>query len=419
MDQSKFRIGIILRSDYSPQTGGGSSYYEILCEAIDRHEFDPALEFVFIRLEDSGRKETLNKKLIRINAAANYSGREKLIAQSAKSLKKTPFFNRMKLVSQMKDESVNIRDKHIARQLAKNEVDILYFLNPTWQSYNYPFVETHWDIGQHSTEAFPEFAMNHSFEVREKYYNKILKKAFAVFVESDAGKEELIRYTGINQDRIHMIPIFPGKMADMSVPEEEMQKSLKEFGLEAKKYFFYPAQFWSHKNHYAQVAALKIVAEKYPDLKLVFSGSDKGNLVYIKELAKQSGLSDRVVITGFVSNEAIYSLYKNALALTMTTYLGPTNLPLLEAERIGIPVICTDLKGHREQLGDRPHVHYIKPNNIQQLAEVMITVCQANHQVIPAINEKFNLQNALKHIELSFLEIMHKRKAFGFNFKQF
>ena len=36
----------------------------------------------------------------------------------------------------------------------------------------------------------------------------------------------------------------------------------------------------------------------------------------------------------------------------MASHFGPTNIPPIEAMEIGCPVICSDLKGHREILGD-------------------------------------------------------------------
>ena len=36
----------------------------------------------------------------------------------------------------------------------------------------------------------------------------------------------------------------------------------------------------------------------------------------------------------------------------MPTFFGPTNLPPLEAFRLGVPVIYSDLEGLRDQVGD-------------------------------------------------------------------
>ena len=45
-------------------------------------------------------------------------------------------------------------------------------------------------------------------------------------------------------------------------------------------------------------------------------------------------------------------LYQGALALTMPTYFGPTNIPPLEAFALGCPVCYSDLPAFRSQVGD-------------------------------------------------------------------
>ena len=119
------------------------------------------------------------------------------------------------------------------------------------------------------------------------------------------------------------------------------------------QYIFYPAQFWSHKNHIYLLEGLKFLKEKYgQDVGVIFSGGEKGNLKYIMQQVERSGLSDRVRFAGFVPNEEIPYLYRQSLALVMPTYFGPTNLPPLEAFCLGVPVLYPDRPGLREQVGN-------------------------------------------------------------------
>ncbi|HZH66514.1 MAG TPA: glycosyltransferase, partial [Flavisolibacter sp.] len=114
--------------------------------------------------------------------------------------------------------------------------------------------------------------------------------------------------------------------------------------------------------------------------------------------------------------EEIYTFYKHALALVMPTFLGPTNMPLLEAEALGCPVICSNLKGHWEMLGE--HACYVEPNNPESIYQGMKDHLQFIPRK-PRINEVFNLTNAVKQIETNFLHLKPRRKTFGFNFNQY
>ena len=87
-------------------------------------------------------------------------------------------------------------------------------------------------------------------------------------------------------------------------------------------------------------------------MNIVFSGSNKGNLNYIKKSVNLFGLENQVRFMGFINNDLLIDIYRNSFALVMPTYFGPTNLPPLEAFKLGIPVIYPDIKEMREQIGD-------------------------------------------------------------------
>jgi glycosyltransferase involved in cell wall biosynthesis len=265
--------------------------------------------------------------------------------------------------------------------------------------------------------AFPEVSMNGCFEEREEFYTRTISKAFAVFCESNAGKEELVQYSRINSDRVFVVPIFPGEVAGLKLGSTEVEAEIDKLGLKGKRFFFYPAQFWSHKNHYNLLAAFRILLQNDPGLQLVLSGSDKGNLSYIRQVVKEWGLETQVQLPGFLSIASVHSLYRRAVAMVMPSFLGPTNMPLLEAQAIGCPVICSNLKGHREMLGD--NAFYIEPGDPLSIADAMEKVLRHPHGNTPAANAVFNIENTVRQVECSFLSLRSKRKAFGFNFDQY
>jgi len=116
---------------------------------------------------------------------------------------------------------------------------------------------------------------------------------------------------------------------------------------------FYPAQFWPHKNHVGLLLAIKHLKDQYNlEFPLVFVGSDKGNISYIREVIAQLQLSNQVHFLGFVPQEDIPHLYQNAFALTFVTFFGPDNLPPIEAMALGCPVIASNVSGATEQLGE-------------------------------------------------------------------
>ncbi len=145
-----------------------------------------------------------------------------------------------------------------------------------------------------------------------------------------------------------MLKFLPG----ISKKERSSSAYIKSKYDLTREFIFYPAQFWPHKNHIYILKSLKILKEKY-DIKIdaIFSGSDVGNLKYILQEAKKYEIEGQIRYIGYASDEDISHLYRNATALVMPTYFGPTNIPPLEAFAYGCPVCYSNLDGLREQVG--------------------------------------------------------------------
>ena len=242
-------------------------------------------------------------------------------------------------------------------QLIKHEIDLVYFLSPSvWakslEKLNY--IATVWDLCHRDHPEFPEVRWSRVFESRDKYYAKILPRATGVIVDSVLGARNVIRRYGVDEDRVHVIPFQAAEAARRF----SATKFNSSYNLPSKynidlPYVFYPAQFWAHKNHVYLLEGLKSLDEHYgKKVGAIFSGVDNGNLEYVKGYAEALGLEDRILFTGFVPNEDIPYLYTQSLALVMPSYFGPTNLPPLEAFRLGVPVLCSNLPGIRDQVGN-------------------------------------------------------------------
>lgn len=249
--------------------------------------------------------------------------------------------------------SLNLFEKHLFR----HKIDLVYFLSPSWLARNLRkinYIATVWDLCHRDNPEFPEVRWNRIFENREIKYQSILPRATAVFVDSPLGKENLIHRYGLDADQVHVMPFE----AAQSVLINEDQYYAKYIDIQKKHhlefpYIFYPAQFWPHKNHVYILEGLKILEQKHGiKIGAIFTGSDKGNLNYIKKYSTDLSLSQRVRFTGFVPNDEMPYYYRQSVALVMPTYFGPTNLPPLEAFMLEVPVLYPDKVGLRDQVGD-------------------------------------------------------------------
>ena len=295
-------------------------------------------------------------------------------------------------------------ERHTAyrAQLQSKGVNVIYYLRQGERHVeNFPFVATNWDIGHWSTFAFPELVSDDQYAHRANFYRNVLPQALFVFAESEAGKQELLQFTNISNEKIKVVPIFAGNCIEEKVSKHRQLEILQQYGLVKNHYFFYPAQFWAHKNHANLIKAFAELTKQHPDYKLVLTGSDKGNKAYIQSLVEQFGLMGKVVFAGFVENAAINTFFKNATALTMASFFGPTNMPPIEAMQIGCPVICSDIAGHREILGDAGLYFYA--NSVRSIADCMERMIASRDKYAKSIREQstksvFTIEVALRRI---------------------
>lgn len=229
-------------------------------------------------------------------------------------------------------------------------IDIAWFLSPASRPVNIPYFTVVWDLQHRLQPHFPEVSSAGEWEAREATYAKVLRRASGVFAGTSAGRDEIERFYHVPKQRIHLLP-HPTPDFSLNPPKVDDAAVLREFGL-SPGYLFYPAQFWSHKNHTGLLRALSILKLQYSTQKqLVLVGSDKGNLPFVRQISHELGIADQVKFLNFVSREQLIALYRNADALTYVSFFGPENLPPLEAFALRCPVIASAVDGAQEQLG--------------------------------------------------------------------
>ena len=116
--------------------------------------------------------------------------------------------------------------------------------------------------------------------------------------------------------------------------------------------------------------AFSFFTKKYPEVKLVLVG--KKDLFYqqLHQEVQEIGIpSDRVIFTGFVPDDELGSLYRNAALYVFPARFEGFGLPPLEAMLHGAPVAASDRGPLPEVLGDA--AIYFNPDDLEQIAETM------------------------------------------------
>lgn len=290
----------------------------------------------------------------------------------------------------------------------KEGIDILWFTSSVQERTSVPYIFTVWDLGHRLLPSFPE--MKERWQDRENMYQQMLYKATFVTTANETGKKEILENYSIPSEKIRILP-FP--VADFCMEEEKKPEAPIP-----DAYFFYPAQFWAHKNHIRVIEAVKILKEKYSTkVNMVFTGTNKGNMDHIKKEIEKNGLKEQFYFLDHVSYPEIKYLYKNAIALVYASLLGPNNMPPDEAIYLRCPVIITGIEGHREQLGNA--AMYFDGYDAGNLAKCMYDVmddpevrdelikCSEDHR------EKLRSYQYNDEISKIIAELVERRKCWG------
>lgn len=253
----------------------------------------------------------------------------------------------------------------LAKSLLSEKCDLWIFPSQDAASYQIPvpaLASIH-DLMHRYERRFPEVSAKGEYRRRELHYKNICKWTRGVLVDSEVGKHHVMESYGLSAERIHVLPyIAPAYMYSYQTPTD--------FGSRyplPKKFIFYPAQFWEHKNHKNLIKAAGRLKQDIPDLKLVLVGSKKNGYESALRLVQKLNLIEDVIFLGYVPDDDMPELYRRARALVMPTFFGPTNIPPLEAFVVGCPVAISGIYGIPEQVGDAALL--FDPESVDEIAE--------------------------------------------------
>lgn len=224
---------------------------------------------------------------------------------------------------------------------------------------------------------FPEVAKGGRYRIREHRFWNLSWYAKGILVDSNIGKDHVAGAYGVDREKIYVLPYIARRSEGRQMSDEEFNAQYRL----PKKFLFYPAQFWAHKNHAKLLRAFASLKSEYQDLHLVFTGALRREYSNLIVLVEDLGIVDSVTFCGYVPDSDLPSFYKRARAMIMPTFFGPTNIPPLEAMIYSCPMAVSGIYGMPEQLGDA--ALYFDPHSEKSIAEAIIAlwndddICQA------------------------------------------
>jgi glycosyltransferase involved in cell wall biosynthesis len=178
--------------------------------------------------------------------------------------------------------------------------------------------------------------------------------AWRIVVDSEATRRDMARFYGVPADKL--LVAHPGPLPLAQVSASEARAAFEKFGLAATSpYAFYVGTLQPRKNLCRLIDAwrqlMQARAQAEAPLLVIAGGKGWGG----EDLAAQvraQGMERYVRIIGYISDVEKSALMREARALAFPSLYEGFGLPVLEAQSVGVPVVCSNTSSLPEVAGD-------------------------------------------------------------------
>jgi glycosyltransferase involved in cell wall biosynthesis len=265
----------------------------------------------------------------------------------------------------------NSFESSFEKKIIKNDINLLIFFSTNWKALlltKIAFISAVLDVSHFDfwgKKKFKEISLV-VFYIREYLFKTILPLSFRIITESKDLKIKIIKLYKLESNCIISIPNLPSSLL-YKKKKLKTESVITKYNI-PEKFYFYPAQFWEHKNHLVILKAIKNFKFKNKDINFVFCGRDKGYLANIQNKISEYGIKKNIRILNYVNDFELFELYTLCEAMVMPSYFGPTNIPPVEAWSLKVPVLYSSLnRSHGKNA-----CLYFNPDSSAQLSKAIL-----------------------------------------------
>jgi len=146
------------------------------------------------------------------------------------------------------------------------------------------------------------------------------------------------------------VRVTPPVIANGALPTFDEPRLRARYGLPGR-FLVLPAITYPHKGHTTLLAALAMLAPRHPDLRLVLLGGEGPAEGEVRATIIRLGLDERVRRPGRVPSADRDGLLRLASVLAFPSHFEGLGFPVLEAMRLGCPVVASDATALPETAG--------------------------------------------------------------------
>jgi glycosyltransferase involved in cell wall biosynthesis len=261
------------------------------------------------------------------------------------------------------------RDRAVACEFDRHGIDLVF------ESANYfgwrpgrPVMAWIPDL-QH--RFLPELFRARDYWRRELGFRAQLYSGRTILLSSEDSRSSFIALYGAppQRTRVARFAVVP----QLLPTSEEAQVIAEGYGL-PEAFIFMPNQFWKHKNHFLVAEALSLLKRRGRKAVVMASGAtgDPRNPGHFRQLTlrvEELGVADRFLFPGQIPYPHVIALMRACSAMLNPSLFEGWSTTVEEARAMGASTILSDIRVHREQLGEAGS--YFEPHSATGLAECL------------------------------------------------
>lgn len=246
--------------------------------------------------------------------------------------------------------------------LLEKEIDIVHLTSPFMFDIELPEVTT--DLTKVSYLVYDLIPLVMEQEYYDKWPKSIqqnyneradkIKKADLILTISEASKQDLIKFLGIESQKIKVIYASTNEDAEnvKNVRDEE-KALLNEIGIK-KPYIYSLTGNDPRKNNKGLINAFSNIMNNFEELTLVIGGiRQQSEQEELLKYAISKGVNkERLLFPGYVAENTLRALYRHCEVFVFPSLYEGFGLPVLEAMRSEAPVITSKCSSLPEITGD-------------------------------------------------------------------
>lgn len=192
---------------------------------------------------------------------------------------------------------------------------------------------------------------------------KIAKNFDHIIAVSENTKTDIVKKINIDKNKI--TSVYLGTDHNYNINNANISEHILE--ISKKSYFFNVNTIESRKNIEGIIQAFTELKEdnKLKDDYLVLAGKDGYRSLHILNIIKNNKYKEYIKVLNYINDQEKEFLYKNAKLILFPSFYEGFGLPIIEAQKYGIPVITSSNSSMNEICGCNGML--VNPYNINDI----------------------------------------------------